>query len=50
MVRKEADNILSVHSLKVNNDKWEQTTIQRGDQQVEKEWRETKKLRSLLGD
>ena len=47
MVRKEADNILSV---KVNSDKWEHTTIQRGDQQVEKEWRETKKLGSLLGD
>ena len=50
VVWKKADNILSVHSIKVNNDKWEQTTIQRGDRQVEKEWRETKKLGSLIGD
>ena len=36
--------------MMINQDKWEKTTITRGTKEEEKEWRNTKKLGSLLGD
>ena len=50
-VQKIANPVLSNHSLKVNDDKWEKTQIRRGKTKAEEsEWRSTKKLGSLLGD
>ena len=45
-----AKPILERHSLIVNEDKWEKTTITKGTAEEEKGWRNTKKLGSLLGD
>ena len=50
-VQRLADPILSKHSLKVNNNKWEKTVIKRSTKKEdENEWKTTKKLGSLLGD
>ena len=46
-----AKPILGKHNLVVNDDKWEKTTIKRSNKKEdEEEWRNTKKLGSLLGD
>lgn len=46
-----ANPVLSRHSLNVNDDKWEKTKIKRGKtKEDESDWRNTKKLGSLLGD
>ena len=50
-VQRVAGSILSDHSLKVNDDKWEKTKIERSSKKEDEEaWRNTKKLGSLLGD
>ena len=50
LVRNKADEILQRHSLKVNNDNWEMTMVERFNNVNEEKWRETKKLGSFLGD
>ena len=41
---------LKPHQLIVNTDKTEYTTIQRSTDEIEKQWRVTKKVGSLIGD
>ena len=50
-IQRIANPILNQHSLKVNDDKWENTEIKRCQNRAEENtWRNTKKLGSLLGD
>ena len=50
-IKTKTNNIHIRHSLKVNAEKWENTTIKRSkNRPKEMEWRNTKNLESLVGD
>ena len=50
-IKTKANNILSRHSLKLNDKKQKNTTIKRGKKRTEEmEWRNTRKIVGLLGD
>ena len=50
-IKTETNNILSRNSLKVNDCKWENAIIKQSKNRTEAmEWRNTKKLESILGD